>query len=164
MRRQQSTARRVWKKAMPWVIAWGAVQVAIRVAGTVLASRRNAGDEQSSEIRRFIAQGGAQLKPRSPDLTRVDLELLMSGVDLDLSHMPAKPPGGVDVNVTAAMAGVQVTVPADWKVWWESSGVGGMDSDRKREPLRAATKADADVRVTGRLLFAGTGIAAAPAS
>jgi hypothetical protein len=39
-----------------------------------------------------------------------------------------------------------------------------MDSDRKREPLRAATKADADVRVTGRLLFAGTGIAAAPAS
>jgi len=150
--------KKVLRRLWPLFVAWGALQVAVAVTGNVLAKRRNTGDETSSIIRRVVTQGGLQLRPRSTGLRRVELDAAMAGVELDLTGVPAKVPGGVDVDVRALMAGVDVTVPEGWSVWWDGSGPGGIGPARKRPVQKAETPDDADVRVRARLLFAGVGL------
>ena len=150
--------KKVLRRFWPVLVIWGALQLALRVAGIVLAKRRNTGDEFASVIRRVVVQRGMELRPRSTALRRLEVDAAMAGVEIDLSGVPGKVPGGIDVEIRALMAGVDVAVPEGWSVDWQGSGPGGIGPARKRPVQKAESPDDADVRVHARLLFAGVGL------
>ena len=147
-----------FRRVRPWLIGWAAFQAAVAVTGWLLAWRRNEGDESSMSIRRTITHTGLELRPRNPRLTRVRIDLAMAGAELDLTGLP-RPEGGIDVTVRALMGGLAVRVPAEWRVWWQFRGVGGMGGDGVVQ--RERDEHAADVRVHATVLFGGIGVEAA---
>ena len=147
-----------FRRVRPWLIGWAAFQAAVAVTGWLLAWRRNEGDESSMSIRRTITHTGLELRPRNPRLSRVRIDLAMAGAELDLTGLP-RPEGGIDVTVRALMGGLAVRVPAEWRVWWQLQGVGGMGGDGVVQ--RSRDEHAADVRVHAAVLFGGIGVEAA---
>jgi hypothetical protein len=139
------------------VFAWLGFQAALAVAGLLAAARLDEGGENSTVIRRVRTMGGLQLKPTNPELSRVQLDLGMGGVELDLTGLE-RPERGVDVTVNLLMGGVAVEVPPDWRVWWSFAGVGGIGSDGAI--ARAGDEHEADLRIRARVLFGGVGVEA----
>jgi hypothetical protein len=148
---------RAVRRARPWLIGWLAFQAVVAAAGWLTAWRKNEGDESSTSIRRVLTHYGLELRPRNPALSRVRIDLAMSGAELDLTGVP-RSAQGVDVTVNALMAGVAVRVPPDWRVWWEFRGVGGIGADAAL--LRTDDEQTADVRVHAVVLFGGIGLEA----
>jgi hypothetical protein len=147
-----------WRRALPWLLAWFGAQVALVVAGRLLARRLDQGDERSPMIRRVLIAGGIKLRPTDPALSRIEFDLVMAGADLDLTGM-GEPAGPVELTVRALMGGVAVRVPSDWRVWWSYVGVGGVGSDGGL--VRASDPHGADLRIRARVLFGGVGIESA---
>ena len=147
-----------FRRVRRWLIGWAAFQAAVAVTGWLLAWRRNEGDESSMSIRRTVTHTGLELRPRNPRLTRVRIDLAMAGAELDLTGLP-RPEGGIDVTVRALMGGLAVRVPAEWRVWWQFQGVGGMGGDGVVQ--RERDEHAADVRVHATVLFGGVGVEAA---
>ena len=150
------------RRALPWLGAWLAVQAALGLGGLVWAWRTDEGDDSTAGIRRSRIMAGTELHPHHPQLSRVRLDLVMAGGELDLSAVP-RVPGGVDVTVRAFLAGAVVRVPGDWRVWLGSrgpAGLGGVDVDPRLE--RTDDERGADLRVHAVVLLAGIGIEGAP--
>jgi hypothetical protein len=147
--RAKSPILPLWARRV--LVVAGTVQLALRVGGVIAARRRNVGDSSSSpRIRRVKTLGQMRLRPASPELARVEVDLVLAGVDLDLTA--AEPaPGGVDLILTCAMAGGDVRVPAGWTVAQDSRGLGGITV---KGDLAPAAPAQADLRVDLRA-FAG---------
>jgi hypothetical protein len=133
------------------LVVAGTLQLALRVGGVIAARRRNVGDASSSpRIRRVRTMGQVRLRPASQELARVEVDLALAGVELDLTA--AKPAaGGIDLILSCAMAGGDVRVPAGWTVSRDSRGLGGITVKGVLEP---APPAQADLRVDLRA-FAG---------
>jgi hypothetical protein len=146
---------RIVRRARPWLVGWVAFQVVVAAAGRLTAWRKNEGDESSASIRRVLTHFGLELHPRNPGLSRVRVDLAMAGAEIDLTGLP-RPARGIDVTVHALMAGVAIRVPADWRVWWEFRGLGGMGADGTVE--RTRDEHAADVRVHAVALFGGIGV------
>jgi hypothetical protein len=148
MRAKPPTLPRWARRAL---LVAGTVQLALRVGGAVAARRRNVGDPSSSpRIRRVKTLGQISLHPASRELARVEVDLALAGVDLDLTE--AEPaPGGVDLILTCVMAGGDVRVPAGWAVSQDCRGFGGI---AVKGDLLPAPAAEADLRVDLRA-FAG---------
>jgi hypothetical protein len=147
----------VVRKLLPWLAGWLTFQAALAVAGRLVARRKNVGDESSTSIRKVVAQGGLELRPRNPQLSRVRLDLVMAGCRLDLTAIP-RPPAGIDLTVRATMAGLAVVVPPDWRVWWEFRGAGGIDTDGGLQ--RTHDEHAADLRVHAVVALGGIGVEA----
>jgi hypothetical protein len=145
------------RRALPWLVGWLTFHAAVAIAGRVTAWRKNEGDESSTSIRRVFTHSGLELHPRNPALTRVRLDLAMAGAELDLTGIP-RPEKGIDLTVRAAMAGLAVRVPADWRVWWQFRGVGGIGTDGSL--ARTHDEHDADLRVYAAVAFGGIGLEA----
>ena len=148
---------RIVRRVRPWLIGWAAFQAVVAAAGWLTAWRRNDGDESSSSIRRVLTHSGLELHPRNPGLSRVRVDLAMAGAEIDLTGLP-RPAGGIDVTVRAMMAGVAIRVPADWRVWWEFRGLGGMGGDGAVE--RTRDEHAADVRIHATVALGGIGVEA----
>jgi hypothetical protein len=140
-----------------WLVGWVGFQAAVAISGWLLAWRRNVGDESSTSIRRTLTHHGLELRPTNPRLTRVRVDLAMAGAEIDLTGLP-RPEGGIDVTTRVLMGGLAVRVPADWRVWWEFQGVGGMGGDGVVQ--RERDERAADVRVHAVALFGGVGVEA----
>ncbi len=151
LRRQRTTARRV----LPWVGGWLALQAAGALAGYLLSLRKDEGDDSTAGIRRLRVMGGTELNPHNPELSRVRLDLVMAGGELNLSKVP-RVPGGVDLTVRAYLAGAEVRVPSDWRVWVHSDGMGGVDVDPRVQ--RTDDERGADLRVHATVVAAGVAI------
>jgi hypothetical protein len=145
----------VLRKAQPWIVGWLTFQAVVAAAGWITAWRKNEGDETSTSIRRTLTHFGLGLRPRNARLSRVRVDLAMAGGEIDLTGLP-RPASGIDVTVHAFMAGVAIRVPADWRVWWQFRGVGGMGGDGAVE--RTHDEHAADLRVHATALFAGIGV------
>lgn len=143
------------RKLRPWLAGWVVFQAVVALVGWLTARRRNEGDETSASIRRTLTHFGLDLRPRNPRLSRVRVDLAMAGADIDLTGLP-RPATGIDVTVHALMAGVAIRVPADWRVWWEFRGLGGIGGDGTVE--RTHDEHAADVRVHAVVLFGGIGV------
>jgi hypothetical protein len=145
------------RKVLPWLAGWFTFQAVVAISGRVTAWRKNVGDESSTSIRRVFTHTGLELHPRNPQLSRVRLDLAMAGAELDLSGLP-RPEAGIDVTVRAAMAGLAVRVPSDWRVWWQFRGVGGIGTDGALQ--RTRDEHAADLRVHAVVVFGGIGLEA----
>jgi hypothetical protein len=148
-------AVRIVRRVLPWLAAWFGFQAVVAVAGRVAARRKNEGDEGSAGIRRVLTHTGLELHPRNPALSRIRLDLAMAGGEVDLTGV-GRPEKGIDLTVRAMMAGVAVRVPADWRVWWQFRGVGGIGTDGT--VARTHDQHAADLRIYATVLFAGIGI------
>jgi hypothetical protein len=145
------------RRSLPWLVGWVTFHAAVAIAGRVTAWRKNEGDESSTSIRRVFTHSGLELHPRNPALTRVRLDLAMAGADLDLTGIP-RPDKGIDLTVRAAMAGLAVRVPPDWRVWWQFRGIGGIGTDGSL--ARTHDEHDADLRVYAAVALGGIGLEA----
>jgi hypothetical protein len=143
---------------LPWLAAWWAFQGLLAVTARLVARRKNEGDESSASIRRIAALGEVNLRPTNTSLSRVRFDLAMAGGVLDLTALP-RVPGGIDVTVHAAMAGMAVRVPPGWRVWWRFRGVGGMGADGPVVRTRDETSADLRLHVTA--VLGGIGVESA---
>ena len=152
-----TSLRPALRKARPWLVGWIAFQAVVALVGWLTAWRRNEGDESSASIRRTITHYGLELQPTNPRLTRVRVDLAMSGADIDLTTLP-RPEHGIDLTVRSMMAGMAIRVPADWRVWWEFRGVGGIGGDGAVQ--RTHDEHSADLRVHAVVLFGGIGVEA----
>jgi hypothetical protein len=149
MRTSRSTGLRA---ALPWIGAALAVQGVIGVAGLVWSRRADEGDESTAGIRRVRVMSGTELRPRNPELSRVRLDLVMAGGELNLGRLQPVP-GGIDVTIRAYLAGAEVRVPESWRVWVRSVGPGGVDVDPRLE--RTDDERGADLRVHATVVAAG---------
>ena len=151
-RRNRSSLRR----ALPWLAGFFAVQGGIAVAGLVWAQRKDEGDDSTAGIRRVQVMGGTELHPHNPELSRVRLDLVMGGGEVDLSGL-AKVPGGVDVTIHAVMGGAAVRVPQVWTVWWDLRAVaGGIGAEAGVQ--RTPDERGADLRLHGWAVMGGVGV------
>ena len=153
--RWKTTARRV----LPWVLGWLAVNGAVALTGLVLTRRKDEGDDGTAGIRRVRVMGGTRLRPHNPELSRVRLDLVMGGGELDLSEVP-RVPGGVDVTVHAVMGGAGVRVPSDWTVWCGMTAVAG-GVGLQPGVRRTTDERGADLRLHGWAVMGGVGVEAA---
>lgn len=125
------------------LVAAGVFQLAVRAGGLVAARRLDLGDATSPRIRRVKTLGQIVLRPESHELARVQVDLVLAGVDLDLTK--ARPAlGGIDLVLRCALAGGDIRIPAYWKVFWESRGAGGVTV---KGGLTAPDPASADLRI-----------------
>lgn len=156
---ENGSAKRPLRRALPWIVGALTVQAILRAGGWLAARRLDTGDEQSPEIRRVAAFGQLVLAPVAAQKSHVHLDLMFAGADLDLTGV--KPgPGGTDVDVHCAFGGGNIRVPADWRVAWDSRGIGGVGIGRK-EPVKKTDDPDAaDLRIHLRALFGGVGLRA----
>jgi hypothetical protein len=157
--RQRSA--RIARRVLPWLATWIGLQVAVAVAGRLLARRLDDGDERAPAIRRVTTMGGLELRPTNPALSRIELDLVMAGGEIDLTGIPET--AGIDLTVRAVMGGLAVRVPPDWRVWTSFRGVGGIGTDGGL--TRTHDEHEADLRVHALAVFGGIGIEAGkPAS
>jgi hypothetical protein len=144
--------RRVLRSLVLWIVG----QAAMLAVGRLAPRRLDQGDETSTDIRRVLVMTGEELRPTGPELSRVRLDAIMGGAQLDLTALPPSP-GGIDVTVRALMGGVAVRVPAGWKAWWTFRGaMGGVGADAGVD--RVTDPAAADVRVRARAVMGGVGL------
>jgi hypothetical protein len=156
MRRRRSMLRR----ALPWLLGWLLLQGAGAVAGIVLARRKDEGDDSTAGIRRVRVMGGVQLRPHNPELSRVRLDLVMGGAELDLTRL-SPVPGGVDLTVNAVMGGAAVRVPRDWRVWCDGVRAIGAGMGVQPGVRRTTDERGADLRLHGRAVMGGVSVEAA---
>ena len=144
--------RRVLRSLAVWTLG----QLALILVGRVAARRLDRGDETSTDIRRVYVMSGEELRPTDPGLSRVWVDTVMGGAQLDLTALPPAP-GGIDVVVRALMGGVAVRVPKGWTTWWSYRGaMGGVGADDGVQ--RVTDPATADLRVRARAVMGGVGI------
>ena len=150
--RSNPVVRRVLRTVALWLLG----QAVLVVAGRLAARRFDEGDESSTDIRRALVMTGEELRPTNPALSRVRLDAVMGGVQLDLTALPPAP-GGIDVTVRALMGGAAVRVPRGWRTWWSFRGVmGGIGADAGID--RVSDPASADLRVHAQAVMGGVGI------
>ena len=141
---------------LPWLAGWLVLQGAVALGGAVWARRKDEGDDGTAGIRRVRFMGGTQLRPHNPELSRVRLDVVMGGGEVDLTRL-SPVPGGVDLTVHAVMGGAAVRVPRNWRVWSGLSevagGLGLRPGVRTTDDERGA-----DLRVHGRAVMGGVAI------
>jgi hypothetical protein len=155
MRTTEPAPRR--RRALPWIAASFAAQGAAAVAGLVWAWRTDEGDDSTAGIRRSRVMGGVQLRPHNPELSRVRLDVVMAGGEVDLTGLETPAPGGIDVTVHALMGGAAVRVPPGWRVWSGMravmGGIGVPPDVQRTEDERGA-----DLRLHGWAVMGGVGV------
>jgi hypothetical protein len=147
--------RRVLRSLAIWTLG----QLAMLVVGRLAAKRLDRGVETATDIRRVYVMSGEELRPTGAGLSRVRVDAVMGGAQLDLTALPPSPTG-IDVVVRTLMGGVAVRVPKGWTAWWSYRGaMGGVGADGGIE--RVTDPARADLRVRARAVMGGVGIESA---
>ena len=91
------------------------VLAGVWAVGQVLARRRTVGDETSDEFAIAVYVGGVQRVCKATSLRRGSVSVVLGGVELDLREATLDP-SGADLELSATLGGVNVTVPSDWRV------------------------------------------------
>jgi hypothetical protein len=91
------------------------VLVALGAAGQLLARRKSFGDDTDDEFGIATYLGGVERSCKAASLRRGSVSVALGGVELDLREATLDP-SGADLELTATLGGVNVTVPSDWRV------------------------------------------------
>ena len=145
------------RRALPWIAGMLATQGTLALVGLLWARRVDEGDDSTAGIRRVRVIGGTQLRPHNPELSRVRLDLVMAGGEVDLTGLASPAPGGIDVTVHALMGGAAVRVPPGWRLWSGlravAGGVGFPAGVQRTDDERGA-----DLRLHGWAVLGGIGV------
>lgn len=99
------------------VITSIAISLAVRVIGGVIARQFQGDTDPDDDAFRVMAfLGGASVSSRAKALRSVQVKVRAGGIDLDLTGATLSPEGAhLDIDVMAG--GMEVTVPAEWRVY-----------------------------------------------
>jgi hypothetical protein len=130
-----------------------AVLAGLWAVGQVLARRRTVGDDTSAEFAIAVYVGGVQRACKATSLRRGSVSVVLGGVDLDLREATLDP-GGADLDLSATLGGVNVTVPSEWRVVVEDramlGGVEALVTDPEELPADAPLlRVEAGARLGG---------------
>jgi len=102
--------------------------VALGAAGQLLARRKTFGDETADEFAIATYLGGVERACEATSLRRGTVSVVLGGVDLDLREATLDP-SGADLELSATLGGVNVTVPSNWRVVVEDRAtLGGVEA------------------------------------
>ena len=113
------TSSRPARRLLRIVLVGLAVQVAIVAASRVVARKVDSGDADDDEIRRLAVMNGVNLAPTSRSFRHARIDLGLGGVDLDLTSA-ALSPEGATIDLYGGLGGLNLKVPAGWRVTTES--------------------------------------------
>jgi predicted membrane protein len=136
--------------------------------GQVLARRRTVGDDTSDEFAIAVYVGGVQRACKATSLRRGSVSVVLGGVDLDLREATLDA-SGADLDLSATLGGVNVTVPSDWKVVVEDratlGGVEALVTDPEELPGGAPLlRVEAGARLGGVAIMTDAAVAEATAN
>ena len=97
-----TSLRPVLRKLRPWLWGWMAFHAVVALAGRLVAWRTDEGGEGSANIRRTITHYGLEMAPTNPRLSRMRVDLAMSGAELDLTALPRPETGLVVLKTTGS--------------------------------------------------------------
>ena len=103
------------KKILRIFLWMAAVQAVAFVAGTIMSKTMTKGDETSDEFEIAAIFGGKRFHSTADALKTGSVKAALGGIEIDLRDATIGP-GGADLEVTAALGGVQVFVPKEWIV------------------------------------------------
>ena len=104
------------------------VLVALGAAGQLLARRKTFGDETADEFGIATYLGGVERTCKAAALRRGSVSVVLGGAELDLREATLDP-SGADLELSATLGGVNVTVPSDWRVVVEDRAMlGGVEA------------------------------------
>jgi hypothetical protein len=145
----------------PWDL-WPVVLIVLggsMVAGTLRRARgadapAAAGADPASTLSTFVIWSGIERKVSSPDFRGGDVTAIMGGAEIDLR--PARMTGGsAVVDLTVLWGGVELFVPADWRVTVEALPLLAGIEDSTRAP---AGEARGHLVLKGLVLMGGVEI------
>lgn len=120
--------------------------------GQLVARRFSEGDAASDEFALAAIFGGAERTSTATALRTGHVKAVCGGIQLDLREASLDP-AGADLTVEATMGGVQVLVPADWRVTVDADAkAGGVDVRVQADGLPADAPA---LRVEAVALMGG---------
>jgi hypothetical protein len=110
---EEAGMRRVLK-GIAWFVAATTV---LRLVAEVLARRFEAGanDPTADDLRLAAFWGGRDLTSRAGALRTVSARIVFGGINLDLTKATLHP-DGAQIDVDARLGGVNLVVPAGWRV------------------------------------------------
>ncbi len=104
------------------------VLVGLWAVGQGLARRKTVGDEAADEFAIAAYVGGVQRTCRAGSLRHGSVSVVLGGVDLDLREAMLDP-AGATLELSATWGGVNLSVPASWKVLVDHRAVlGGVEA------------------------------------
>ena len=122
-----------------------------RLGGLVLTRLLGEGDEDTDEFRVVVLWGGRQFRSRAGSLKRGSLLAVMGGAQLDFTAATPQT-GGADVEVQTLLGGVEVIVPASWRLDVDSDlAAGAVEIRRVQEDDLAADAPWLRLRAVPRL-------------
>lgn len=119
----------MWKKIrgpLAWMIA---IEAVAYLLGRYLERRLTSGDESSDEFRVAAICTGKEFRSHAEHLRSGSVVAGIGGVDIDLRDATLDPHGAT-LDLNATMGGIQLTVPEEWAVEFESDTLaGGFQAD-----------------------------------
>ena len=117
-----------FRRPLAWLIA---IEAAVYLVGRFVEHRMTRGDESTDEFRVAAICNGKEFHSHAEHLKSGAVVAGMGGVDIDLRDATLDPEGAhLDLNAT--MGGIQLTVPEEWAVEFESDTLaGGFEADVK---------------------------------
>ena len=113
------TKHRPARRVLRGVLIAVAVQAAVVATGRLMAQRLDTGDVDDDEIRRTALMNGVDLGLTSQSFRHARVDLGMGGMNIDLTGAQLDPDGAT-IDVHGVMGGLNVQVPADWRVTAEA--------------------------------------------
>ncbi len=113
------TARAPARRILRVAIIGVAVQAAIFAASRAVARTFESGTADDDEIRRVAVMNGVNLESTAQSFRHARIDLGMGGVNLDLTRAELSPEGAT-IELYGAMGGLNLTIPAGWRVTTES--------------------------------------------
>jgi hypothetical protein len=133
-------------KGLVWFVA---IATALRILGELAARRFESGNEESDEVRLAAIWGGRDFHSTSAALSSVWGRVILGGINLDLTDATLHP-DGASIDLDVRLGGVNLTVPAAWRVDVDDSmRAGGVavqvpeHTDDDAPPLRVAVRGSA---------------------
>ncbi len=119
----------MWTKIRRPLTAILLVQAIVYMAGRVLERRMTKGDEESDEFKVAAICNGKGFHSHARHLKSGSVVAGIGGVDIDLRDATLDP-DGANLEMNALMGGIQLTVPEEWAVEFDSETMaGGFQTD-----------------------------------
>jgi predicted membrane protein len=99
------------------LIPLGIALFGAKLVWDALSRRSSSGSEHGdSTVRAFAMMGGVHWHSTSPAFRGGDVNAIMGGVEVDLRDVQIKPGEEAVIDALALMGGIEIFVPADWRI------------------------------------------------
>ncbi len=119
----------MWKRIrrpLAWLIA---VEATVYAIGRLIERRITSGDESTDNFTVAAICNGKEFHSHAEHLKHGTVIAGIGGVDIDLRDATLDP-AGANLDLNATMGGIQLTVPEEWAVEFESDTLaGGFQAD-----------------------------------